>query len=370
MTTEHSQAQSAQHTAHVSTDDIRIREIKEVVPPCDVLQRFPVTPEMEQSITQARRDIHRVLHGADDRLLVIIGPCSIHDHDLALEYARRLVAERERLANELIVIMRVYFEKPRTTVGWKGLINDPGLDGSFRINDGLQLARRILLDINALGLPAATEFLDTITPQYTADLVSWGAIGARTTESQVHRELASGLSCPVGFKNGTDGNVRIAVDAIRAAQSPHHFLSVTKAGHSAIVSTVGNEDCHVILRGGKAPNYDAISVDAACRELAASGVPSRVMIDCSHANSRKQYQLQVEVAQDVANQLANGEERILGVMVESHLHAGRQDLIPGQALEYGKSITDACINWDDSIQVMNVLAEGVRQRRARLAEQA
>ncbi len=350
------------------TDDVRIREIKELLPPAHVLREFPASPKAAETTYACRQAIHRILHGADDRLLVVVGPCSIHDREAALEYARKLAAERDRHENELVIAMRVYFEKPRTTVGWKGLINDPYMDGSFKINDGLRLARQLLLEINELGLPAGTEFLDTITPQYTADLVAWGAIGARTTESQVHRELASGLSCPVGFKNGTDGNVRIAIDAIRAAQSPHHFLSVTKAGHSAIVSTNGNEDCHVILRGGKSPNYDAESVDAACQELAANGIPGRVMVDFSHANSRKQYKLQVDVARDVAEQLAAGEERILGVMVESHLKEGRQDLIPGKPLEFGQSITDACIGWEDSVEVLNVLADGVKRRRATLAE--
>lgn len=348
-------------------DDVRIQEIKELAPPAHVLREFPATTEAGQTTYAARLGIHRILYGADDRLLVVIGPCSIHDREAALDYARRLQAEAERLSKDLLVVMRVYFEKPRTTVGWKGLINDPHLDGSFEINEGLRLARSLLVEINALGVPAATEFLDMITPQYVADLISWGAIGARTTESQVHRELASGLSCPVGFKNGTDGNVRIAVDAIKAAQSPHHFLSVTKAGHSAIVSTTGNEDCHAILRGGKAPNYDAASVDAAAQALAAAGVQSRLMIDCSHSNSRKQYALQMEVAQDVADQLAAGEGRIMGVMVESHIKEGRQDLIPGQPLEYGQSITDACIGWEDSLRLLDTLAEGVRKRRVKNA---
>ncbi|WP_153116800.1 3-deoxy-7-phosphoheptulonate synthase AroG [Rhodocyclus tenuis] len=346
-----------------NTDDVRIREIKELVPPAHVFREFPVGVRAAQTTYNARQTIHRVLHGADDRLLTVIGPCSIHDVGSALEYARKLKKEAERFAADLVVVMRVYFEKPRTTVGWKGLINDPRLDGSFRINEGVRLARGLLLEINDMGLPCATEFLDTITPQYTADLISWGAIGARTTESQVHRELASGLSCPVGFKNGTDGNVRIAVDAIRAAQSPHHFLSVTKAGHSAIVSTAGNEDCHVILRGGKAPNYDAVAVDAACKEIAASGLAARLMIDLSHANSSKQYKKQIDVATDVAAQMAAGDKRVIGVMVESHLAEGRQDLVPGRELEVGKSITDACLGWEDSLKVLEILAEGVRQRR-------
>ncbi|MDR1854921.1 MAG: 3-deoxy-7-phosphoheptulonate synthase AroG, partial [Azoarcus sp.] len=328
-----------------------------------VLREFPATTTAAATAYNARQAIHRILYGADDRLLVVIGPCSIHDVEAAREYAKKLKAEADRLKNDLMVVMRVYFEKPRTTVGWKGLINDPYLDNSYSINDGLRLARSLLWEINELGLPAGTEFLDMITPQYYADFVAWGAIGARTTESQVHRELASGLSCPVGFKNGTDGNVKIAVDAIKSAQSPHHFLSVTKAGHSAIVSTKGNEDCHAILRGGKAPNFDAPSVEAACEELARAGLPARVMIDFSHANSRKQYKLQLDVARDVAAQLGQGEDRIIGVMVESHLKEGRQDLVPGVEPEYGKSITDACIGWEDSVGVLDELANGVRQRR-------
>ncbi|NTV11278.1 MAG: 3-deoxy-7-phosphoheptulonate synthase AroG [Zoogloea sp.] len=355
-------------SAKIHIDDVRIKEIKELQPPAHLLRELPAGEVSSETTFQARQGIHRILYGADDRLLVVIGPCSIHDIDAALEYARKLKAEADRLKDDLLVVMRVYFEKPRTTVGWKGLINDPYLDNSFRINDGLRLARKVLWEINEMGLPAGTEFLDMITPQYVADLISWGAIGARTTESQVHRELASGLSCPVGFKNGTDGNVKIAIDAIKAAQSPHHFLSVTKAGHSAIVSTSGNEDCHVILRGGKAPNYDAGSVDAACKELAASGVAGKVMIDFSHANSSKQHHRQVDVARDVAGQMAAGDDRIIGVMVESHLKEGRQDLKPGVELEYGKSITDACIGWDDSLTVLDVLADAVRARRVKRAE--
>jgi 3-deoxy-7-phosphoheptulonate synthase len=286
-----------------NTDDVRIREIKELVPPAHVFREFPVGVRAATTTYEARQNIHRILHGADNRLLVVIGPCSIHDVDSAIEYATRLQKEAPRFEDDLLIMMRVYFEKPRTTVGWKGLINDPRLDNSFRINEGLRLARGLLLQINDMGLPCATEFLDTITPQYTADLIAWGAIGARTTESQVHRELASGLSCPVGFKNGTDGNIRIAIDAIRAAQSPHHFLSVTKAGHSAIVSTSGNEDCHVILRGGKEPNHDAAHVDAACKEIAAAGLAARLMIDASHANSEKRFKQQIEVARDTARQV-------------------------------------------------------------------
>jgi 3-deoxy-7-phosphoheptulonate synthase len=345
------------------TDDVRIREIKELVSPQQVAREYPAGVRAARTTYEARQAIHRILHGADDRLLVVIGPCSIHDLDAALEYADRLAKEADRLKDDLVIAMRVYFEKPRTTVGWKGLINDPRLDNSFRINEGVRLARKVLLEVTERGLPCATEFLDTITPQYTADLISWGAIGARTTESQVHRELASGLSCPVGFKNGTDGNIKIAVDAIRAAAAPHHFLSVTKTGHTAIVSTSGNEDCHVILRGGKAPNYDAASVDAACKTLAESGLAQRLMVDFSHGNSSKQFKRQMDVARDVAGQLAAGSERIVGVMVESHLVEGRQDLSPDSKLEYGKSITDACVGWEDSVALLDILAQGVRARR-------
>ncbi len=352
------------------TDDLRIKEIKELSPPSHLIREFPCTDKASQTVHDARNAVHRVLHGMDDRLVVVIGPCSIHDPAAAREYAQRLAGERARLASELEILMRVYFEKPRTTVGWKGLINDPDLDGSFRINHGLRLARELLLEINELELPAGCEYLDMITPQYIADLVSWGAIGARTTESQVHRELASGLSCPVGFKNGTDGNVRIAADAIKAAQQPHHFLSVTKGGHSAIVSTRGNEDCHIILRGGSQPNFDAASVQAVCVELSRRGLAQRLMIDASHANALKKFENQFAVCRDVATQLGAGEERIFGVMIESHLVAGRQDLVPGRALTYGQSITDACLGWDDSVAVLEILAEGVRQRRVATAGSA
>jgi 3-deoxy-7-phosphoheptulonate synthase len=346
-----------------NTDDIRIREIKELNPPAHVMRELPASREVSETVYEARQNVHRILHGMDDRLIVIIGPCSIHDPKAGLEYAARLKKKRDAMAADLEIIMRVYFEKPRTTVGWKGLINDPDLDGSFNINKGILVARELLMEINGLGLPAGCEYLDMITPQYIADLVSWGAIGARTTESQVHRELASGLSCPVGFKNGTDGNVRIAVDAIKAASQPHHFLSVTKGGHSAIVSTAGNEDCHVILRGGKAPNYDAASVSAACDEMAKSGLAQRLMIDASHANSSKKPENQPQVMDDVAGQMANGESRIVGVMVESNLVAGRQDLVPGQPLVYGQSITDGCIDWESTEGVLERLAEAVRERR-------
>ena len=350
------------------TDDLRIKEIKELVPPAHVLREFPVSEQAAQITYDTRQAIHRILHGADDRLLVIMGPCSIHDVKAAKEYAGKLKEAKDRCAEDLLIVMRVYFEKPRTTVGWKGLINDPKLDGSFNINEGIRIARELLLDINDMGMPAGCEFLDMITPQYIADLVAWGAIGARTTESQIHRELASGISCPVGLKNGTDGNIKIAVDAIRAAQSPHHFLSVTKGGHSAIVSTAGNEDCHIILRGGKQPNYDAASVDAAAKGLAEAGLAQRLMVDFSHANSSKNPQKQLDVGQDVARQIAGGEDRIFGIMAESHLKAGRQDLLPGKPLVYGQSITDGCLGWEDSRKLLDSLAEAVRKRRVKLLE--
>ena len=350
------------------TDDLRIRELKELLPPSHLIREFACSDKAATVVAESRNALHRILHGQDDRMMVVIGPCSIHDTTAAMEYAHRLAAERERFKGDLEIVMRVYFEKPRTTVGWKGLINDPYMDNSFRINDGLRMARELLLNINELGLPAGTEFLDMISPQYVADLISWGAIGARTTESQVHRELASGLSCPVGFKNGTDGNIKIAVDAIKAASQPHHFLSVTKGGHSAIVSTGGNEDCHIILRGGKAPNYDAPSVEEACNAIAANGLAARVMIDASHANSSKKPENQVPVCADIATQVARGDTRIVGVMVESHLVAGRQDLVPGKELTYGQSITDGCIDWDSSVRVLEGLAEAVRQRRLHVEE--
>jgi len=346
-----------------NTDDLRIREMKELAPPSHTMREHPCTSEVSSIVYESRQAIHRILHGMDDRLVVVIGPCSIHDTVAALDYAKRLKAERDRFKGELEVVMRVYFEKPRTTVGWKGLINDPDMDGSFNINKGLKTARGLLLEINQMGLPAGCEFLDMITPQYIADLVSWGAIGARTTESQVHRELASGLSCPVGFKNGTDGNVKIAVDAMKSASAPHHFLSVTKGGHSAIVSTTGNEDCHVILRGGKAPNYDAASVQAACAEMAKAGLAQRIMVDASHANSNKKPENQPAVCDEVAVQIVQGDERIFGLMVESNLVAGRQDIVEGQTLVYGQSVTDGCIDWQSSVGVLERLAESVRARR-------
>src|SRR3989454_6757192 len=350
------------------TDDLRIKEIKELLPPSHILREFSITEKAAKTVYETRQAVHRILHGADDRLLVIMGPCSIHDVKAAKEYAGKLKEAKDRLVADLLVVMRVYFEKPRTTVGWKGLLNDPKLDGSFHINEGLQIARHLLLELNENGMPAGSEFLDMITPQYLADLVSWGAIGARTTESQVHRELASGLSCPVGFKNGTDGNVRIALDAIRAAHAPHHFLSVTKAGHSAIVSTMGNEDCHIILRGGKQPNYDHANVDTAAKNLAEAAIPARIMIDCSHGNSGKDPANQVKVGHDVAAQIALGDSRIFGIMVESHLKAGRQDLIPGKELVYGQSITDACIGWEETRSLIDILATAVRQRRVEGAD--
>ncbi len=357
----------------ISTDDLRIREIKELTPPAHLVREFPCSERASRTAFSGRTAIHRILHGADQRLLVVIGPCSIHDPDAAKEYARRLVVEREKHAKDLVIVMRVYFEKPRTTVGWKGLINDPDLDGSFQINKGLRSARELLLTINEMGLPAGCEYLDVMTPQYIADLVTWGAIGARTTESQIHRELASGLSCPVGFKNGTDGNVKIAIDAIKAASQPHHFLSVTKGGHSAIVSTNGNEDCHIILRGGRATNYDETSVAAACAEMSRAGLVQKVMIDASHANSQKDPENQVAVAAEIGRQVAEGDSRIVGVMVESHLVAGRQDLNPGQRLAdlvYGQSVTDGCLGWDASVEVLDQLASSVRDRRVKENERS
>ena len=340
------------------TDDIRINGIDELLPPIAHLYELPLDDKAAELVESTRNQIADLIHGRDKRLLAVIGPCSIHDPKAALEYARRLLPLRQKYEKELLIVMRVYFEKPRTTVGWKGLINDPYLDGTFDINFGLRQARRLLLDLNNLGIPASTEFLDMITPQYYADLISWGAIGARTTESQVHRELASGLSCPVGFKNGTDGNLKIAIDAIGAASHPHHFLSVTKAGHSAIVHTAGNPDCHVILRGGKEPNYSAEHVRDAVAQLIKAGVSPRLMVDCSHANSRKDYTRQMEVAQDVAAQIRNGEQNIMGVMVESHLVEGRQD----KPETYGQSITDACIGWDTTEEMLALLADAVRNR--------
>ena len=348
---------------HFRTDDVRIEQGDELLAPMQVMRELPATDRSEETTFAGRRAVHDILRGADDRLLVVVGPCSIHDSAAALDYAQRLKVQHDRLKGDLAIVMRVYFEKPRTTVGWKGFINDPRLDETFDMNEGLRLARKLLREIAELGLACGTEFLDLISPQYIADLIAWGAIGARTTESQSHRQLASGLSCPVGFKNGTDGNVRIAVDAIKAASSTHHFISVTKSGHVAVFKTAGNEDCHVILRGGKQPNFDAASVDAACRELAAAGLRPQLMVDFSHANAQKQYQRQLEVGADVARQLAAGERRIAGVMIESHLHAGRQDLVPGKPLEYGVSITDACLGWDDTVQLLETMAEAVRKRR-------
>lgn len=345
------------------TDDLRISQVKALTSPLHLIRQLNCNSKVENTTTECRAALHRILHNEDDRVMVVIGPCSIHDIDAAMEYARRLVVERQRLKNELEILMRVYFEKPRTTIGWKGLINDPYLDNSFRINDGLRIARELLLNINELGLPAGTEFLDVISPQYIADLISWGAIGARTTESQVHRELASGLSCPVGFKNGTDGNVKIAVDAIKAASQSHHFLSVTKSGRSAIVSTTGNKDCHVILRGGKFPNYDTVSVELACKDIAKNGLDLRLMIDASHANSSKKPENQILVCDNIASQIAAGDNRIIGIMVESNLISGRQDLIPGKKLVYGQSITDGCISWDASLTILQKIAHAVKQRR-------
>lgn len=352
------------------TDDERIKDITVLPPPEHLIRFFPIHgTAVESLITQTRQTIHRIMAREDDRLLVVIGPCSIHDPAAALEYARRLKAVREQYKDTLEIVMRVYFEKPRTTVGWKGLINDPYLDESYRIDEGLRIARQLLIDINRLGVPAGSEFLDVISPQYIGDLISWGAIGARTTESQVHRELASGLSAPIGFKNGTDGNIRIATDAIQSAGRGHHFLSVHKNGQVAIVNTSGNKDCHVILRGGKAPNYDADSVQAACADLEKAGLPATLMVDCSHANSSKQHEKQRDVARDIAGQIAGGSHCVFGVMIESHLNAGAQKFTPGKdqacALEYGKSITDACLGWGDSLAALADLSASITARRAR-----
>jgi 3-deoxy-7-phosphoheptulonate synthase len=346
-------------------DDTRIRAVRPLLTPA-LLQEWLPAPDAAQALVEhSRSAISRVLQGHDARLVVVVGPCSIHDHGQAMDYARRLKAEADRHADDLLVVMRVYFEKPRTTVGWKGYINDPHLDGSYAINEGLQMARRLLLDVLALGLPVGTEFLDLLSPQFISDLVSWGAIGARTTESQSHRQLASGLSCPVGFKNGTDGGVKVAADAIVAAQAPHAFLGLTKMGQSAIFETRGNDDCHVILRGGKAPNYSKADVDAACALLKSNGLREQVMIDLSHANSSKQHARQIEVARDVAAQVAAGDARVMGVMIESHLEEGRQDIVAGQPLKPGVSVTDACISFAQTVPVLDGLAEAVRARRSK-----
>lgn len=347
------------------TDDLRIRELKELSPPKQVMQEIPVSEHAAETVFNTRQAMREVLDGTDDRVAVVVGPCSIHDPVAAREYAEKLAELRTELEADLLIIMRVYFEKPRTTVGWKGLINDPGIDGSFEINHGLRVARQLLLDINDLGLPCGVEYLDLISPQFIADLVSWGAIGARTTESQSHRELASGLSCPVGFKNGTAGSVQMAVDAIRSAMQPHHFLSVTKEGGSAIFATTGNTDCHIILRGGAHTNYDAASVDDACALLEKVDLAPRVMIDCSHANSRKQHARQVYVNRDICHQIAEGDHRITGVMIESNLVEGNQPYRADREPVYGQSITDACVDWDSTVPMLQQLAEAVRARRQR-----
>jgi len=351
------------HTKY-NTDDLRICGTKEVIAPVQVHTEMPISDAAAQTTALARLDVHRILAGQDDRLVVVVGPCSIHDPVAALDYAHRLKAIKDELIGDLVIVMRVYFEKPRTTVGWKGLINDPDLDSSFNINKGLRIARRLLLDVNEVGVPAATEYLDLITPQYISDLIAWGAIGARTTESQGHRELASGVSCPIGFKNSTDGTIKIAIDAIGAAMSPHHFISLNKAGHSAIFSTTGNEDVHIILRGGNdRPNYDAVSVEQVAEGLVNAELKPNIMIDFSHANSLKQCQRQLIVGDDVAQQIANGDHRIMGVMIESHLKAGNQKVVEGQPLVYGQSITDACLSWDDTVPLLRELAEAVQKRR-------
>ncbi|KLR59522.1 3-deoxy-7-phosphoheptulonate synthase [Diaphorobacter sp. J5-51] len=354
-------------TTHDTTriDDLRIKAVRPLITPA-LLQEWQPAPDAAQTLVESSRvAISRVLHGQDDRLIVVVGPCSIHDHDQAMEYARLLKEQADALAQDLLIVMRVYFEKPRTTVGWKGYINDPHLDGSFAINEGLERARALLLDVLALGLPVGTEFLDLLSPQFISDLVSWGAIGARTTESQSHRQLASGLSCPVGFKNGTDGGVKVAADAIQAAQAPHAFMGMTKMGQAAIFETRGNHDCHVILRGGKTPNYGAADVQAACEMLEKAGQRPQVMIDLSHANSSKQHRRQIDVAQDVAQQIAAGDARITGVMIESHLQEGRQDIVDGQPLTPGVSVTDACISFAQTVPVLQQLAAAVRERRTR-----
>jgi len=348
------------------TDDLRIKSITEVIPPDRVRNECPVSEAASKTTFETRNAIHEILAGRDDRVIVVVGPCSVHDAKAAREYGERLAGVRDKLVSDLVIVMRVYFEKPRTTHGWKGLINDPNLDGTFQINEGLRLARHLLRDLNEAGVPAATEFLDLISPQYVAELISWGAIGARTAESQVHRELASGLSCPVGFKNGTDGDLKVAIDAIGSASRPHHFLSLTKAGRSAIFATQGNDDCHLILRGGRAPNYEADSINAAAMQLERAGLQPRIMIDFSHANSQKQYERQLTVGHDVAQQIASGDKRIIGAMIESHLIAGRQDIVSGRESLYGQSVTDACIGWEETVPLLHELAKSVRQRRSLL----
>jgi 3-deoxy-7-phosphoheptulonate synthase len=347
-----------------TTDDIRILEMKELLSPEQLLQEFPMSEAASETVFNARSDIHNILQGKDDRVLVVVGPCSIHDPEAALDYANHLIKPLQALRKDLLIVMRVYFEKPRTTVGWKGLINDPNLDDSFQINQGLRSARKLLLSLADMGIPTGTEYLDLISPQYVADLISWGAIGARTTESQCHRELASGLSCPVGFKNGTSGDLQIAIDAVGSATQSHHFLSVTKKGHSAIFQTGGNPDCHIILRGGdKHTNYDPESIQDAAEKLSKAGIHPSVVVDCSHANSGKDPDRQIIVCRDVAGQIANGEKNIAGLMLESHLVAGNQKVIPGQPLNYGQSITDACMGWDDTNELLVELAESVEKRR-------
>lgn len=346
-----------------NTDDLRILATEELISPEQLIEDLPVDSVAADTVSHARESIHKILAGEDDRVVVVVGPCSIHDPDAAREYASRLKGVIAELQDDLFIVMRVYFEKPRTTVGWKGLINDPDLNDTFNINKGLHIARSLLRDLGEMSVPCGTEYLDLISPQYIADLISWGAIGARTTESQTHRELASGLSCPVGFKNGTDGDIQLALDAIKSASNPHHFLSVTKGGRSAIFKTHGNEDCHVILRGGKHPNYDMFSVDDASAMLGKAGLPARIMIDASHANSRKIPARQIDVAHDIATQIARGNQDIFGIMLESHLEEGRQDVVPGETLVYGKSITDPCINWDSTVSVLQSLAAAVRNRR-------
>lgn len=345
------------------TDDLRIQRTNELISPESLVNDVPLSDKAAMTVSQARGGIASILRGEDQRLLVVVGPCSIHDPSAAIEYAQGLVAAAQKYTGDLLIVMRVYFEKPRTTVGWKGLINDPDLNNTFQISKGLHRARQLLADLAEMGLPSGTEYLDLISPQYLADLVSWGAIGARTTESQTHRELASGLSCPVGFKNATDGDIQVAIDAINSASQPHHFLSVTKQGHSAIFQTTGNEDCHIILRGGKHPNYDMFSVDDASAMLTRTGLPARIMVDASHANSRKIPARQIDVVRDIATQVSRGSRSIFGVMIESNLVEGRQNVVPGQALVYGQSITDPCIDWQSTESLFGELAAAVEERR-------
>ena len=352
------------------TDNTRITGLMEVSPPNEIITELPISADSSELVFKSRKEISDILHGRDDRLVVVVGPCSIHDPESALEYAKRLKSLEAKHSNQLKIVMRVYFEKPRTTIGWKGLINDPNLDNSYDVNLGLRKARKVLLDINNLGLPAGTEFLDMITPQYLADLISWGAIGARTTESQIHRELASGLSCPVGFKNSTNGSIQVAIDAIGSASNPHIFLSITKEGKSAIFNSSGNEDCHVILRGGSDTNYESSFVESTSKELEAAKKSKNVMIDMSHGNSKKQFKRQLIVNKDISDQISSGEDRIFGVMIESNLEEGNQKIGPLEEIKYGQSITDACVGWNDTEIMINQLSTAIENKRKKLHKSA